>query len=67
MQVVKNGKWKTINKEREKMLVLIMNEVETNSIYKNYTRCNLNSSLSISLSLSLYIYIYRVRFKLYLV
>ena len=65
MQVVKNGKWKTINKEREKMIVLIMNEVETNSIYKNYTRCNLNLSLSLSLSLSLYIY--RVRFKLYLV
>ena len=35
LQVVKNGNmlwWKTINKEREKMLVLIMNEVETNSI-----------------------------------
>ena len=47
------------------MIVLIMNEVETNSIYKNYTRCNLN--LSLSLSLSLFIYIYRVRFKLYLV
>ena len=37
MQVVNNGnvpliKQKTINKEKEKILVLIMNEMESNSI-----------------------------------
>ena len=47
MQVVKNGsmpfnKVKTINKEIEKMLVLIMNEVETNRLSVHLAMWTLN-------------------------